>query len=233
MKTGGGVFATPDDGVLTSALVRMTQEIEVSAAHEPQAAAAETDGPIAQIVGLLIRPGWNAGFAEQGSGDHAIRMAGKASVESAEGKFEPPASLGRHALRRPAADPAGRGAPQTERRFRAYGKICVERDHDGSRRCGAGTADEDDRQTVVPVVSEPMLTVGGPARECGLRSPIGLAFVNVSGAGVTRTAAGSRTGSHTIRARSACRLGSVAKPQPPAPGERLGRFRARTIVIED
>jgi hypothetical protein len=166
VKTEGGVFATPDDGVLTSTLVRMTQEIEVSTAHEPQAAAAETDGPIAQIVGLPIRPGWNAGFAEQGSGDHAIRMAGKASVESAEGKFEPPASLGRHAPRRPVADPAGRGAPQTERRFRAYGKICVERDHDGSRRCGAGTADEDDRQTVVPVVNEPMLTVGGPAREC-------------------------------------------------------------------
>ena len=85
MKIRGDEFATP---VLISTLRWMTQQIEIAAAHQLQAAAAEPDGPIAQIVGLPGRPGCGGSFAEQALGNDAIRIAGQASIESAEGKQE-------------------------------------------------------------------------------------------------------------------------------------------------
>jgi hypothetical protein len=166
-KIGGGVFATPYDPVLLPTLTRMMQQIEVSAAHQFQAAAAETDGPVAQIVGLPSRLGRYARFAEQTLCDDAIRVAGKASIERPEDKLEPLTLLRRQTIRWPATEPASCDAPQTERRICACREIAVERDHDGGWRRGAGAADEDDRHTVMPVIDEPMLTVGGVARECG------------------------------------------------------------------
>ena len=67
----------------------MTQQIEMAAAHQFQAAAAQTDGPITHIVCLPARPSRNAGFADQALRDDAIRVTGKASIERAENKPEP------------------------------------------------------------------------------------------------------------------------------------------------
>ena len=85
VKLDGGGFATP---ALISTLMRMTQQIEVSAAHQPQAAAAEPDGPIAQVVCLPGRSSCNAGFAEQALGNDTIRITGQAPIERTEGKYE-------------------------------------------------------------------------------------------------------------------------------------------------
>ena len=67
----------------------MTQQIEIAAAHQFQAAAAQTDGPVADIVCLPARPGRNTGFADQALCDDAIGVARKASIERAENKPEP------------------------------------------------------------------------------------------------------------------------------------------------
>ena len=110
-KIGGGVFATPYDPVLLPTLTRMMQQIEVSAAHQFQAAAAEADGPVAQIVRLPSRLGRYARFAEQTLCDVAIRVAGKASIERPENELEPLTLLRRQTIRWPATGPAGCEAP--------------------------------------------------------------------------------------------------------------------------
>src|SRR5215468_2033473 len=88
VKITGDEFATLGNCVLSSTLAPITQQIEVSAAHQVQAAAAGPDGPIAQVVSLPGQPGCNARFAEQTLGDDAIRVAGQAPIERAEGKDE-------------------------------------------------------------------------------------------------------------------------------------------------
>ena len=80
VKLDGGGLATP---ALIATLMRMTQQIEVSAAHQLQAAAAEPDGPIAQIVRLPSRPSCSGRFAEQALGNDAIGVAGQAPIERA------------------------------------------------------------------------------------------------------------------------------------------------------
>jgi hypothetical protein len=62
-------------------------------------------------------------------------------------------------------------------------------------------------------------------RESGsVSSLIGRASINSSGAGPTTTVVGSRCGSHTTQARSAGRLGSAAKSQPPSMRYPFGHF---------
>src|SRR5215470_14979286 len=113
VKITGDEFATPENRVLSPTLVRITQQIEVSASHQLQAATAEPDGPIAQIVRLPGRPGCNACFAEQALGDDTIRVAGQAPIERAEGKDESLTLLGRQTILWLTTGLARGGAPQT------------------------------------------------------------------------------------------------------------------------
>ena len=145
--------------------MRMTQQIEVSAAHQFQAAAAEPDGPIAQIVCLPGRPSCNARFAEQALGNDAIRVVGQASIERAEGKYESLTLLERQRPLWSTPGPARGDAPQTQRRIGPRGEIGVQRNHNGRRRRSVCTADEHHGQTTTTVIDEPMLTFGGLARE--------------------------------------------------------------------
>jgi hypothetical protein len=65
-------------------------------------------------------------------------------------------------------------------------------------------------------------------RESGsVTSLIERASINSSGAGPTTTVVGSMCGSHTTQARSAVRLGSAAKSQPPLARHLFGHFRDR------
>src|SRR5215471_2426857 len=193
VKITGDEFATPENRVLSPTLVRITQQIEVSAAHQLQAAAAEPDGPIAQIVRLPRRPGCNARFAEQALGNDAIRVAGQAPIERAESKDEPSTLLWCQRILRLTTGLACGGAPQTQRRIGPRGKIGVQRNHDGRRRRSVCAVDKNRGQTVMTVIDEPMLAVDGAASECRpLRVPIRLAFLKASGAGTTRTEPGSR-----------------------------------------
>src|SRR5215472_2027594 len=109
VKITGDEFATPDNRVLTPTLACITQQIH--------AAAAEPDGPIAQIVRLPGRPGCNARFAEQALGDDAIRVTGQAPIERAEGKDESSTLLRCQTILRLTIGLARGGAPQTQRRF--------------------------------------------------------------------------------------------------------------------
>ena len=166
VKIEGDEFATPDNGALSSTLARITQQIEVSAAHQLQAAAAEPDGPIAQIVRLPRRPGCNARFAEQALGNDAIRVAGQAPIERAESKDEPSTLLWCQRILRLTTGLACGGAPQTQRRIGPRGKIGVQRNHNGRRRRSVCIAREHNGQTVMTVIDEPILGVNGAAREC-------------------------------------------------------------------
>ena len=166
VKITGDEFATPDNRVLTPTLACITQQIEVSAAHQLHAAAAEPDGPIAQIVRLPGRPGCNARFAEQALGDDAIRVTGQAPIERAEGKDESSTLLRCQTILRLTIGLARGGAPQTQRRFGPRGEIGVKRNHNGRRSRSGCIADEHDGQTAMTVIDEPMLAVGGMAREC-------------------------------------------------------------------
>jgi hypothetical protein len=144
----------------------MTQQIEVAAAHQFQAAAAQADGPVTDIVGLPARPGWNAGVTDQALCDDAIGVAGKAAIERAENKPEPLTLSQRQTVRPPARGPARGKAPEAQRRIGTRNEIGIERDDGGCRRRRVSAIDEDDRQTVTTVLNEPVLAVGGQARKC-------------------------------------------------------------------
>jgi hypothetical protein len=62
----------------------MPQQIEVRAVHEVAAAAAQTNGAAAQLVGLPSTSRRNGVGPEQNFGDLAVRAAFKPAVEAAE-----------------------------------------------------------------------------------------------------------------------------------------------------
>ena len=146
-------------------MMRMTQQIEVSATHQLQAAAAEPDGPIAQIVRLPSRPSCSGRFAEQALGNDAVRVASQAPIERAERKYESSTLLERQRPLWSATGPAHGGAPQMQRRIGARGEIGVQRNHNGRRCRSVCTADEHNGQTATTVIDEPMLISGSLARE--------------------------------------------------------------------
>ena len=144
----------------------MTQQIEVAAAHQFQAAAAQPDGPITYIVRFPARTSRNACFADQALCDDAIRMAGKASIKRPENKPEPQPLPQRQTMRRPAASASAGQLPQAQRRFGTRSEIVVERNDSGRRRRGVGAVDEENRQTISTAINEPVFAIGGVTRKC-------------------------------------------------------------------
>ncbi len=73
--------------------------------------------------------------------------------------------LPRQPIRRTAAWAADNKTPEAQCCVGACGEICIERDDDCGGQIRVRAADEYRRRTVMPVIDEPVLAVGGAARE--------------------------------------------------------------------
>lgn len=154
----------------------MPQQIQVSAAHEANAAAAQTDGAVPQIVRLPVGPARNPSLIEQSLCDHAVRAAGKPAVQTTKGQSEPGPLLRRQIVRRPATSAACHGAQQTECGFHTRADAVIERKHDGGWSSGVSSIDQHDRQSRASVFDEPMLAVSSAKREARRQRPNGASF---------------------------------------------------------
>jgi hypothetical protein len=163
VKLGGVQFTTP---WLISTLRPMTQEIEVTTTHQRQAAAAQTDDAIADVVRFPARPSRNACFAHQALCDDTIRMAGKASIKRAENKPEPLPLSQRQPEQWPAGGPAAGKPPHAQRRFGTRNEIVVEWNDGGCGRRSVSSVAEDNGQTITTVVNEPVLAIDSTSGKC-------------------------------------------------------------------
>ena len=160
MKTGGRVFATPLRPLLR------TQQVEIAALHELHAGAHQTNSFVAQVMRLPAGTCRNEHLTEQARRNDAIGLAGKAPIERTQGKSKAVTSLRRQPIRRTAAPSAGNEAPEAQCCIGACGEVCIERDDDCGGQIRVRAANEYRRQTVMPVIDEPVLAVGGAAPEC-------------------------------------------------------------------
>src|SRR5258708_16896288 len=81
-------FYTPCDCALPAPPTGVAQQIEISAAHEPQAGAHQSNGATTQVVGFPGRSDWNASLAEQDFSNLAIRCTGQVCIQSTKCKHE-------------------------------------------------------------------------------------------------------------------------------------------------
>jgi len=159
VKTGGRVFATPLRPLLR------TQQVEIAALHELHAGAHQTNSSVAQVMRLPAGTCRNEHLTEQARRNDAIGLASKAPIERTQGKSKAVTSLRRQPVRRTAAPSAGNEAPEAQCCIGACGEVCIERDDDCGGQIRVRAADEYRRRTVMPVIDEPVLAVGGAARE--------------------------------------------------------------------
>ena len=143
--------------------VRISQQVEIAAAHEFEAAADEANGAIAQLVGLPAGTSWNAGTPEQALRKDAIALARQAAVDGPEREAEPVTTLVRQTLGRAALWPPHDDAPQAQRGVGARGEVRVERDDDRSRRRRACAAHEHHGQPGMALIDEPIAAVSRTA----------------------------------------------------------------------
>jgi hypothetical protein len=164
-KTGCPGFDTPCDRVLPAPATGVAQQIEISAAHESQAGAHQTNGPTTQVVRFPGRSGWNASLAEQDFSNLAIRCTGQVRIQSTKCKHELQTLQLREGIGRSNGALAGQKPPEAQRRIGACGKIGVERAHRRDRRINLETAHEQESKTTIVVADDPMLTVARVTRE--------------------------------------------------------------------
>src|SRR6266849_4207051 len=159
VKTGGRVFATPLRPLLR------TQQVEIAALHELHAGAHQTNSSVAQVMRLPAGTCRNEHLTEQARRNDAIGLASKAPIERTQGKSKAVTSLRRQPIRRTAAPSTGNEAPEAQCCIGACGEVCIERDDDCGGQIRVRAADEYRRRTVMPVIDEPVLAVGGAAPE--------------------------------------------------------------------
>src|SRR5271168_2827873 len=87
-KTECPGFDTPCDRALSASPTGVAQQIEISAAHEPQAGAHQSNGATTQVVGFPGRSGRNASFAEQNFSNLAICCTHQMRIQSTKCKYE-------------------------------------------------------------------------------------------------------------------------------------------------
>lgn len=95
----GSVFATPG-GTLSTFGAAISQQGEIATAHQFEAGTCQTNGAVAQLVGLPGDSRWNACTPEQALRHDAIALAGQAAVQCAEREAEPQSPLPCQPLRR-------------------------------------------------------------------------------------------------------------------------------------
>src|ERR1700682_6210543 len=158
-KTGCPGFDTPCDRVLTASPTGVAQQIEISAAHEPQAGAHQSNGATTQVVRFPGRSAGNASFAEEDFSNLAIRCTRQMRIQSTKCKHELLTLQLREGIGRSNGALAGQKPPEAQRRTGACGKIGVERAHRRDRRVNLEAAHEQESKTTIVVADDPMLTV--------------------------------------------------------------------------
>ena len=158
-KRGCTRFDTPSDRALSGSPTGVAQQIEISAAHEPQAAAHQSNGSTTQVVRFPGRPGWNASLAEQDFGNLAIRCTGQVRIQSTKCKHELLTLQLREGIGRSNGALAGQQPPEAQRRIGACCKIGVKRAHRRDRRVNLEAAYEQESKTPIAVADNPMFAV--------------------------------------------------------------------------
>jgi len=159
VKTGGRVFATPGKTAL------LLQEVEIAALHQPDAGAHQANGPVAEVMRPPAWTGRNACVGEQAGCNDAVGCAGKAPIKRTQRKTKAMMPLVCQPIRRTDAWAADNETPEAQCCVGACGEISIERDDDCGGQITVRVSDEYRGQTVMPVIDEPVLAVGGAACE--------------------------------------------------------------------
>lgn len=76
----------------------MSQQVEIAASHQFKSGTRQTNGAVAEFMGLPAGTGGNACASEEALCNDAVAIAGQAAVERAKGEHEPVTSLPRQPL---------------------------------------------------------------------------------------------------------------------------------------
>ena len=137
----------------------VTQQIEISAAHELQAHPYQSNCPATQVMRFPGRTARDTSGAEKDFGNLAICRAGQMTVECAEGQHELLTLQARKRIGGPAVLLARQQSPEPQRGISASGKIRVKRDHWRNRRVAINAAHEQEGESTLRVGDDPMLAV--------------------------------------------------------------------------
>jgi hypothetical protein len=159
VKTGGRVFATPGERF------SLPQQVEIAALHQLHASAHKANGAVAQVMRLPAGTGRGACVAEQSRRNDAIGLASKAPIKRTQRKTKAMMPLVCQPIRRTDAWAADNETPEAQCCVGACGEISIERDDDCGGQITVRVSDEYRGQTVMPVIDEPVLAVGGAACE--------------------------------------------------------------------
>ena len=158
-KTGCPGFGTPCDRVLAASPMGVTQQIEISAAHEPRAGAHQSNCTTTQVVRFPGRSAGNTRFAKEDFSNLAIRCTGQVRVQSTKCKHELLTLQLREGIGRSNGALPGQKAPEALRRIGACSKIGVERIDRRGRRTNLQAAHEQESKATLSVADDPVLTV--------------------------------------------------------------------------
>ena len=152
-------FDTPCDRVLAASPMGVTQQIEISAAHEPRAGAHQSNCTTTQVVRFPGRSAGNTRLAKEDFSNFAIRCTGQVRVQSTKCKYELLTLQLREGIGRSNGALPGQKAPEALRRIGACSKIGVERIDRRGWPAKLHATHEQESKATLSVIDDPVLTV--------------------------------------------------------------------------
>ena len=158
-KTGCPGFGTPCNRVLAASPMGVTQQIEISAAHEPRAGAHQSNCTTTQVVRFPGRSAGNTRLAKEDFSNFAIRCTGQVRVQSTKCKYELLTLQLREGIGRSNGALPGQKGPEALRRIGACSKIGVERIDRRGWPAKLQATHEQESKATLSVTDDPVLTV--------------------------------------------------------------------------